>query len=558
MLVSKALTPVLLVGLLGLAASCLADVALVAATEAGTGRVKQLQAELHNELAGDRKLRGGFAPTRPASTTAHQRISTKRSDVCWSSPRLKPAESADVSNGIIVSGQGCSSCVVGEYCSFLIQLVGPTASWKLPESYGASLRPARTVQDPFKWDLMVLLRGPALGSAEVTPLSADARVLRATFRVWDEGSYNVSLFAPCENLNLPGNFSSQEAVASWALQVTSAGLGTGGENEAGLSPAPCDTSAVPARWLMIGREYRWTTYSCAPALPAAKDIPALLAEKGIKEINFVGDSRLRVMGMHVFHYLSSDPQNQGEPMFPFQNISKRGNFSFYIPLVRSVDGHGAMGAKDLLEAGEGDVSQAGSRFRPQKVLRGAYRKSPGSFLRLNFYWSDFVERDGDFGCKRPVADFRPGPNTLSVPRPADVTFINVGTWTGAFCVEPELALGPHMHKALEWASGQAQKAPKGKLVLRSASTWHLGNTCIATNSFLSFANSVGSRMAPRFGAQFFDSWQVEAPRFMDVCNPAADHHYSCIEPKGDGAAMRGDVGGAVVQAFLHHLLYNKS
>ncbi|GJP66775.1 hypothetical protein CLOP_g23679 [Closterium sp. NIES-67] len=93
----------------------------------------------------------------------------------------------------------------------------------------------------------------------------------------------------------------------------------------------------------------------------------------------------------------------------------------------------------------------------------------------------------------------------------------------------------------------------------------------ATNLFLSTANRLIKHMADQINAgnsasaggadgvdnsvpciEFFDSWQVEAPRFMDVC--PRDHHYHCYGTNGRGkVVMRGDVGEAVVRSLIHYI-----
>lgn len=147
----------------------------------------------------------------------------------------------------------------------------------------------------------------------------------------------------------------------------------------------------------------------------------------------------------------------------------------------------------------------------------------------------------------------PGWKPAGVSRTADVTLINVGSWTGANCLKPELAISSHMEAALAWASERRKKG--SKLVLRSASTMYRATGCRATNSFLRYTNVLGRTLCPRYKATFFDSWQVEAPRFSETCS-LHDHHYSCIRQIGGGKAyMGGDVGEAVAMAFLHYLLY---
>ncbi|CAI7927000.1 unnamed protein product, partial [Closterium sp. NIES-54] len=76
----------------------------------------------------------------------------------------------------------------------------------------------------------------------------------------------------------------------------------------------------------------------------------------------------------------------------------------------------------------------------------------------------------------------------------------------------------------------------------------------ATNLFLSAANQLTRHLVNQINAgnsvpriEYFDSWQVEAPRFMDVC--PRDHHFHCYGSNGQGkVVMRGDVGEAVVSS----------
>ncbi|CAI5462223.1 unnamed protein product, partial [Closterium sp. Yama58-4] len=94
----------------------------------------------------------------------------------------------------------------------------------------------------------------------------------------------------------------------------------------------------------------------------------------------------------------------------------------------------------------------------------------------------------------------------------------------------------------------------------------------ATNLFLSAANRLTKHLIDQVNAgssggggggpgmagravphiEFFDSWQVEAPRFMDVC--PRDHHFHCYGSDGRGkVVMRGDVGEAVVRSLIHYI-----
>lgn len=130
--------------------------------------------------------------------------------------------------------------------------------------------------------------------------------------------------------------------------------------------------------------------------------------------------------------------------------------------------------------------------------------------------------------------------------------LNVGTWSQVWCTRPELAISAHLQEALQWATWNTK--PGGRVVLRSTTSWGGWGlmTCSATNSFLRLANVLGKTFAPRFGAHFYDSWSVEAPRYADTC--FRDHHYSCIDVN-DTSVIHGVVGEAVVLSFLEFLLH---
>ena len=112
--------------------------------------------------------------------------------VCWHSGahnhhdnQNRRSQSAGEFPGITISGSGCSTCTVGESCSFTIK-IRPPARWSLNESlYTSGL--------PFKKELIVLMRGPALVTTYVAPDPADRRSFLVTYRPWDEGSYGYEI-----------------------------------------------------------------------------------------------------------------------------------------------------------------------------------------------------------------------------------------------------------------------------------------------------------------------------------------------------------------------------
>lgn len=50
--------------------------------------------------------------------------------------------------------------------------------------------------------------------------------------------------------------------------------------------------------------------------------------------------------------------------------------------------------------------------------------------------------------------------------------------------------------------------------------------------------------------QIFNSWEVEAPRYGDLC----DWHYSCLQSENDRMLMKGEVGEAVTRHLITWLV----
>ena len=115
------------------------------------------------------------------------RTSTRHS-VCWQSGTHRRFDNSNPTSqsigefpGITVSGSDCSTCTVGDSCSFTIT-IRPPVRWHLNETlYTSGL--------PFKKELIVLMRGPALVTTYVTPDVADRRSFVVSYRPWDEGQY---------------------------------------------------------------------------------------------------------------------------------------------------------------------------------------------------------------------------------------------------------------------------------------------------------------------------------------------------------------------------------
>jgi len=118
-----------------------------------------------------------------------------------------------------------------------------------------------------------------------------------------------------------------------------------------------------------------------------------------------------------------------------------------------------------------------------------------------------------------------------------VTLLNVGSWTGANCLEPEAAIASHMEEALAWASRRKKKG--AKVVLRSASTMYRATGCRATNSFLRYANGVGRASLDPLRGQFLPTHGRSRLRgSSETCSPH-DHHYSLHTTGGGGGGVHG-------------------
>jgi len=169
---------------------------------------------------------------------------------------------------------------------------------------------------------------------------------------------------------------------------------------------------------------------------------------------------------------------------------------------------------------------------------------------INFQFAHFMANAEHSQCRKRWA-----PPIVS--RTADLTLMNVGSWAGVYCKQPVKAVGSHVLAALEWASMNSG-APEAHLVVRSVSTMLnlQAGGCHLRNSYASFANFLSRSMCPRYGASYFDSWQIEAPRFLHNCG-RGNHHYSCVvatpdRGEGEGRAMSGEVGEAVAKSLLHY------
>eukprot|EP00897_Mesotaenium_endlicherianum_P005192 jgi/Mesen1/4700/ME000241S03738 len=402
--------------------------------------------------------------------------------LCWSSSQVGGYGGGGL-DGVTIYGDGCSVCHVGASCSFTIRVL-PPARWALNASeYSTGV--------PFKKELMVTLQGPALAHGYVTPDPLSRAASSVTFRTWDAGVYRVSVRAGCGNLDYKPGYEELYAheFATWNLTVLPA------------EPAPSSCSdAVYARWLLVDGAYRWTPYPCAPTTPAGAFV-ARMHERGVRELNFVGDSHQRTLFHHVYALVS--------------------------------------GVTDQSKAGwHGDLAYVAQQG--------------GRQLKMNFYWLDGIYTNHEFGCLHRGEYSKRRSHFPEISRTADVTILNAGHWTWYQCPLPERAWAARLPDFLDWSQANATRKPGAKTVYRSTTTWASDKFgCRArTNANFVWANEVARGMLQRYeGIEYFDGWQVEAPRYLDTCH-YRDFHYSCYKP-----VMSGAVGEALALSMMHYLAH---
>ncbi|CAI5528619.1 unnamed protein product [Closterium sp. Naga37s-1] len=134
----------------------------------------------------------------------------------------------------------------------------------------------------------------------------------------------------------------------------------------------------------------------------------------------------------------------------------------------------------------------------------------------------------------------------------------------------ELERGSHVggndvlrDSSAEAAQGNLQEVAGGRNLTDSRST---GGTDFYTDSESAEGEAAGTAAGtaageeggdteiPAGAATILDTWQIDAPRYLDTAVPD-DHHYSMVVATDDGDAVVGEVGEAHVRAFIHYLLY---
>ncbi|CAI6006796.1 unnamed protein product [Closterium sp. NIES-65] len=366
--------------------------------------------------------------------------------------------SAVIIHGVVIHGPGCSACLRGQRCSFLVSIRAP-AHWIAPEQADKGSK-----HTWWQRDLSLLLRGPALAHGDVRCLDPPHCLeLSVAYRVWDIGEYWATLNVGCANLNFSAaslhhlHSTQQNTLTSWPITIhprfrpnspslaakpdlaggpslpaepphqasgapnlgptlgssplrtsllesppAEGGLPRALEVGRKLPESPCAAASVPGRWVKEegGEGYSWSFFPCSPKeLPPSQWISAL-DRRGIREISIVGDSHQRFLTAHLFFLLTG---------------------------------------QDMTEMEKGRTVNESRVY----IARDEINRT----LKINFYWIAGVYEDWEYGCSHPRALNRTGPFPTISPT-ADVTLFEAGYWAAVFCREPLKALRTHLQKFL--------------------------------------------------------------------------------------------------------------
>ncbi|GBG80221.1 hypothetical protein CBR_g30588 [Chara braunii] len=347
----------------------------------------------------------------------------------------------------------------------------------------------------FNREIMVLLDGPELLVPDIEN-TVTYRTWCASFWPWAAGAYNVQIRSDCAGILMATSFS---------LVVHEPNVSVAEQNE--RRPAsPCE-KGTRGRWFRTpSGVYVWKTWEeCDPDRAQPSNWVALLNSRGIREINFVGDSHLRVLSQHL-------------------RTLVEGGFS-----LNHVGYHG-----DIFHTIVGEN---------------------GTSLTLNFYWVDGIYLNNEFGCiNRGMFSGRQGEFPSNISQTADILISNSAAWTWAYCVQAKEAYDKHFPEYVAWI--KSSLGPKTKWVVRSEAPFngHDLGCSRRTNNGMRYANNMARETAKKEGAEFFNAWNIEGARFLENCG-AYDPHYSCPYTFLGVAKMWGPVGEAVVTDFMHLLIY---
>eukprot|EP00897_Mesotaenium_endlicherianum_P009837 jgi/Mesen1/8882/ME000532S08276 len=479
-----------------------------------------------------------------------------REVVCWNGPAIElggtPVGSVRENyagpwggpeHRVSVTGDGCARCQAGATCTFFLHF----ASGAYFDTHISIMR-----------EVMVTLTGPSVVYARAVPhhtLDKGDSSYLVSYRAWDAGTYTLAVSSDCSRVSNDPTLSShvlvslQVAVSDAAAEAANPapsgsdeggeGKGEGGgvagdsggegpvvgEQEEAGGPAaierlPCEFGEY-ARWVLGAHElangqagggggspWLFKPYRCAADnFVRPEEFVTRLAERGVREISFIGDSHMRSVSRHLQFLLSGtfEADRHGNTMWDFRD------------------------------------------------------PATGGTLRVNYYWVDGIYQNGKHGCTNRGM-YTGNIDTFPVYSPtSDVIIVNGAAWSFEFCSEPERAYVSHLPKFLEWQLAQPHK-PSARFLWRSEAPYPVPLTgCNARrNSALAWANEFARSLSARYCFRYMDFWAIEAPRYIDTCyfehdgNWYRDSHYSCLY--ANNTKVYGDVGEAAVRHFMHALV----
>ncbi|CAI6004996.1 unnamed protein product [Closterium sp. NIES-64] len=336
----------------------------------------------------------------------------------------------------------------------------------------------------FRESLVVRLVGPALAAAELTKEGGDIRRWRVAYRVWDAGNYSVLVLSECGSLDFTRNSTERAlgTVAEWTLTVfpsvataPSSSVfipfadsstsndsirieSSDGADYNEYQDTPCDHSAY-GRWFFDPPKgkYTWQLYPCAQPLPPPCEWISALQSRGIYEVNIVGDSHQRFLFNYLFFLLTgeayesdakkydnmmrevmpsrppSPPLLPPSPPAPSASSPARPTTSASDPVSGTFAPPSPSAASAL--AADVPATPAATTSAPatEEASHGSNSSQAAELrpLKLNFYWLAGIYNVGQHGCKKGL--LKDGRWFPKVSPAADVTIIDGGSWTHAFC-----------------------------------------------------------------------------------------------------------------------------
>ncbi|CAI5496205.1 unnamed protein product, partial [Closterium sp. Naga37s-1] len=223
-------------------------------------------------------------------------------------------------SGVVIHGRGCSECLRGQRCSFLVSIRAP-AHWIAPEQTDKGSK-----HTWWQRDLSLLLRGPALAHGDVRCLDPPGCLeLSVSYRVWDIGEYcsaaagwlvaERSLSAPPRPSARPRGRAVPRPSSLLGLIRFLPRVGHWGvlpHTQSPLFHPFCPPLVLPSSSFHPPSLSSWAFFPCSPKeLPPSQWISAL-DRRGIREISIVGDSHQRFLAAHLFFLLTGEDMTEME------------------------------------------------------------------------------------------------------------------------------------------------------------------------------------------------------------------------------------------------------